>query len=159
MNFFYRKGNFLCYSVFYTKVLTVRKRKKWSSVLSRALFFLEGSAFFCGLLCGNFLFLFVFVKGSAFFLVFFVLASFCFFLSLSRQLEGNVEESNHPIAKCPRPFQKVEEKCLTNRKNKGLISTDRGTRPLSCVQYPVLHLSHIQRICLSRYLNLFFSIR
>ena len=31
-------------------------------------------------------------------------------------------------------------------------------RPLSCVQYPVLYLSRIQRICLSRYLNLLFSI-
>jgi hypothetical protein len=31
-------------------------------------------------------------------------------------------------------------------------------RPLSRVQYPVLYLSRIQRICLSRYLNLLFSI-
>lgn len=31
-------------------------------------------------------------------------------------------------------------------------------RSLSCVQYLVLYLSRIQRICLSRYLNLFFSI-
>ena len=30
--------------------------------------------------------------------------------------------------------------------------------PLSRVQYSVLYLSRIQRICLSRYLNLFFSI-
>ena len=31
-------------------------------------------------------------------------------------------------------------------------------RPLSCVQYLVLYLSRLQRICLSRYLNLCFSI-
>jgi hypothetical protein len=31
-------------------------------------------------------------------------------------------------------------------------------RPLSCVQYLVLYLSRIQRICHSRYLNLYFSI-
>ena len=31
-------------------------------------------------------------------------------------------------------------------------------RPLSCVQYPVLYLSRIQRICPFRYLNLWFSI-
>ena len=31
-------------------------------------------------------------------------------------------------------------------------------RPLSRVQYPVLYLSRIQRICLSRYLNLLFGI-
>jgi hypothetical protein len=31
-------------------------------------------------------------------------------------------------------------------------------RPLSCLQYPVLHLSRLQRICLARYLNLLFSI-
>ena len=55
----------------------------------------------------------------------------------------------------PREEKKSEQIART----KGLISTDRGTRPLSCVQYPVLHLSHIQRICLSRYLELFFSIR
>jgi hypothetical protein len=31
-------------------------------------------------------------------------------------------------------------------------------RPLSCVQYLVLYLSRLQRICLSRYLNLLFSL-
>ena len=31
-------------------------------------------------------------------------------------------------------------------------------RPLSRLQYPVLNLSRIQRICLSRYLNLLFGI-
>jgi hypothetical protein len=43
---------------------------------------------------------------------------------------------------------------MTNHYNKGLISADRGTRPLSCLQYPVAYLSRLQRICLSQYLNL-----
>jgi hypothetical protein len=43
----------------------------------------------------------------------------------------------------------------TNLNNKGLISTDRGTWPLSCVQYLVKKLSHIQKICLFLYLKLF----
>ena len=46
----------------------------------------------------------------------------------------------------------------TNLQNKGLISANRGTRATRCVQYLVLYLSRIQRICHSRYLNLFFSI-
>ena len=32
-------------------------------------------------------------------------------------------------------------------------------RLLSCLQYPVLYLSRLQRICLSQYLKLQFSIR
>ena len=54
-------------------------------------------------------------------------------------------------------LERVEE-LKTNLQNKGLISVDRGTRPLTYVQYLVLYLSRIQRICYSRYLNLFSSI-
>ena len=54
---------------------------------------------------------------------------------------------------------------LTKRKEKRQqIGTTRAKsqqivaqRPLSCVQYPVVYLSRIQRICLSQYLNLLFG--
>ncbi len=47
---------------------------------------------------------------------------------------------------------------LTNLKNKGRTSVDRDTRPLSHLQYPVLYLSRIQRICHPKYFDLSFSI-
>jgi hypothetical protein len=47
----------------------------------------------------------------------------------------------------------------TNLWNKGLISADRRTSLLSCLQYPVPYLSRLQRIYLLQYLELWFSVR
>ena len=41
--------------------------------------------------------------------------------------------------------------------NKGLISADRKTSLLSCLQYHVPYLSRLQRIYLSQYLKLLFN--
>ena len=54
--------------------------------------------------------------------------------------------------------ERTEVLNVTNRENKGLISADRGTKPLSCLQYLVLYLSRIQRICLLPIFELVFSI-
>jgi hypothetical protein len=64
------------------------------------------------------------------------------------------------------PFYVLERSCdcvdFIGFKNEKQISRTRAEsqqivaqRPLSCVQYPVLYLSRLQRICPSRYLNLF----
>ena len=82
----------------------------------------------------------------------------------TRQREGRAPShllSSEPLCcECIR-----EEKGMGRRKS---VKTNRRTRaesqqivaqrPLSCLQYLVLYLSRIQRICLSRYLNLLFSI-
>ncbi len=44
--------------------------------------------------------------------------------------------------------------CRTKAESQSIVAQ----RPLSDLQYPVLYLSRLQRICLSRYLNLSFSI-
>ena len=46
----------------------------------------------------------------------------------------------------------------TDLKNKGLISADRKTSLLSCLQYHVPYLSRLQRIYLSQYLKLWFRV-
>ena len=45
---------------------------------------------------------------------------------------------------------RIHSTIRTNLQNKGLISADRRTSLLSCLQYPVLYLSRLQRIYLSQ---------
>ena len=66
-------------------------------------------------------------------------------------LQLSVQSTVHPFLFSNSPFFFIS-------KNKGLISTDRGTKTTLMRTIPRSILSRIQRICLFQYLNLLLSI-